>query len=83
MARRVSAPLIGAGLALVAITIVSLQLLVDREHGWFVAAILVHAAVYLGGTWWVISGRARASDLLVILAIAVILRLIAFPAPRA
>ncbi|MCB1512897.1 MAG: DUF2029 domain-containing protein [Hyphomicrobiaceae bacterium] len=78
----VSPLLVAAGALVVVVTALNLWLLIERAHGAFAAAIVVHALAYVAGIWWVLKRPASRRDLLLILAIAVVLRAIAFPAPQ-
>jgi alpha-1,6-mannosyltransferase len=66
---------------LVALVVVGVQYIAKPALGAYVVSAAIHGVVYVGAIWWVINRPARRWDLLLILAVAVILRLIAIEAP--
>jgi alpha-1,6-mannosyltransferase len=74
------------GLGLLALLLVPLaalgaQFVTEAALGAYAATALLHGALYAAGVWIVLKRPARARDLLLILAIALILRAIAVTAP--
>jgi alpha-1,6-mannosyltransferase len=78
----VSPALALTALVLVVLTAVNLWFVSHWWHGAFVVTIAVHAIAYIVGIWWVLNRPLGSRDLLLILSAAIIIRLIAFPAPQ-
>ena len=76
------------GFMLLIAAAVGLYALVERKLDVFVLTTCTHAVFYLLAVWWVMRGSGRhrsstTSDFVLIIAVALALRLIAFPAPPA
>jgi alpha-1,6-mannosyltransferase len=78
---RVSAALAISSCALVGLVTLATWELAQPDLRAYVATTLLHAAVYGGAVWWVLTQPARPRDFAFILLIAVVLRAIAVTAP--
>lgn len=81
MARLQSLSLAAAGVGIVSLVALAAHLATVERLGLFAAAAIAHGAVYLVGVVLVVTGRTRPRDLALILAVAVVVRLIAVTVP--
>ena len=74
--------ILAAGIGLVLVTVCALDVLTSDARSAYVWLMAVHSAFYLAAVWLVLNKRIGQGGLLIILAVAIVLRVLVVPAPQ-